>query len=211
MDYTELARLLTHHDFSTRRNFITHMRHIERICTIACNVKLNIDLIEDGAQIRFELSIEAKHIKVEDYEGGLENYNLENYKYFSKIYICKRNVTSITRLLGVIANEISSLTYSNVTCLMTTIPDTLDVLKKKLQILFECQNCETKQMENCGVCLEETERLTDCGHYLCIPCADKMCRGKQMEDGVPCPICRGSTINTYCHENEFSIMYYDRL
>jgi len=41
--------------------------------------------------------------------------------------------------------------------------------------------------EDCPVCYEKTESMTDCGHYLCIPCWMEM-------NKLACPLCRKEEI-----------------
>jgi len=42
--------------------------------------------------------------------------------------------------------------------------------------------------DTCSVCLDKTVSKTDCGHYLCLPCYDKITENKDSE--TICPQCR---------------------
>jgi hypothetical protein len=51
------------------------------------------------------------------------------------------------------------------------------------------------RFESCSVCLDDTNRKTHCGHYLCLLCVSKItAECSECNRGIKCPICR-ETIN----------------
>jgi len=46
------------------------------------------------------------------------------------------------------------------------------------------------RFESCSVCLEDTNRKTSCGHYLCLLCVSKIKAECSCGRGIKCPICR---------------------
>lgn len=54
--------------------------------------------------------------------------------------------------------------------------------------------------EDCAVCLEATSRTTQCGHFLCSECAEKLIKSHKRLN-LKCPVCRKENhINCDCEE-----------
>lgn len=114
--------------------------------------------------------------------------------YRSKTYTYK-TVDELSSALEKVINEIESMKFDYETCKFIT--STENTIRQTLRAIFESNSKTKTGAGECCVCLQETMIRTDCGHNVCIPCADSTIENSTHQD---CPICRGydelSTLGT---------------
>ena len=159
-----------------------YMSNIGSVCGIACNIYVKM-FLHDINHAHMVISIES--LKLIDGDGA-------SYEYISLPYDCS-DTTKLEELLKKVKADISGLTYCPLTCVLKKATPESVIEKFWDTELFNIHNIQLKPREQCCVCLCDTFCTTDCGHYLCVPCGDKI-------EGNPaypakCPICRQGNVH----------------
>ena len=114
--------------------------------------------------------------------------------YRSKAHTYK-TVDELSSALEKVINEIESMKFDYETCKFITSNE--NTIRHTLRSIFESNNKTKSGSGECCICLQDTMIRTDCGHNICIPCADSTIENSTHQD---CPMCRGydelSTLGT---------------
>jgi hypothetical protein len=171
-----------------------------------CQLKTNYTCVQNAFSLTVKIGFYAKNIM---WETDDEEKNYWSY-YADKVH-CKFSSEDLAITLEAMINKIHILQFDRIT--NTLIPkDLLDEKKVFENLIGSTSNIGVKPFENCGVCYPfdnddekedinyKTNYITNCGHIVCMPCADNIpviydSDDEDNYDGfVPCPLCRANII-----------------
>ena len=159
-----------------------YLENIDTVCNIPCNFFIRIS--KTNNQITYVVvTIEAKNVVDED--GSI-------YEYVTMAYECD-SPTELEQMFARVIKDVDELTYDEKKCVLLKATTGNTVASFWEQQLARSKTINFKPVEPCCVCLCDTYAKTDCGHFVCVPCADKI----ESVDGLPprCPICRTGNVH----------------
>ena len=171
---------------NTRDQLNMYMSNIASVCDISCNinVQMHISPVQKTGDVAYiNITIEALNVTDED---------CSPYEYLSLAYQCGDS-SQLEGLLKQVKADVSGLIYCPLKCRLFKTNLSTAMGKFWNDELLKINTIKMNPVEPCCVCLCDTFAKTDCGHFLCVPCADKILS----MDGDPpsCPICRTGNVH----------------
>lgn len=156
------------------------------------NVRAYLTRHQNGMQLftNFYITTDKNHCAVLDEEDDLQAFELFHRNFIS------RNDESIydynLRIVENIYDWVSQMLFDKLTSRFVLVKHDISNLFKSV---FISPTIEF-DFDSCCVCLESTQKLTPCGHFLCIECHCKLKKTSCDNDcncsKKKCPICRAN-------------------
>jgi len=159
-----------------------YLENIETCCGVPCNFFIRISKTNNLINY-LVITIEAKNVVDED--GSI-------YEYLKMAYEAD-NPVELEQMIARVIKDVDELTYDEKKCILLKAKPANAVANFWEHELTRSKTITFKPVEPCCVCICDTYAKTDCGHFLCVPCADTM----ESIDGMPpkCPLCRTGNVH----------------
>ena len=168
--------------------FLDRLIFIKTIDDIAVDVTLTIAKLNFKKEkpVKVSLEISAKNIILDNGCNACDNY-----PYYDEIFLCSETKESIPIVLKEVVDKIRILKFDRRDCRFRR-QETINLSTHLINMFSSIDNV-VMNLDKCCVCFEETQVVTECHHYICIPCADKV-QTTGEDDERKCPICRQENI-----------------
>ena len=180
---------------NTTEQLNMYMSNIASVCDISCDIMVNMHITP--AQKASDERINLKRTKLAYINITIQSLNVTDedcspYEYISLAYQCADS-SELEGLLKQVKADVSGLIYCPLKCRLFKTNSSTAMEKFWNDELLKINTIKMKPLEPCCVCMCDTFAKTDCGHFLCVPCADKIIS----MDGDPpsCPICRTGNVH----------------
>tara|TARA_R110000744_G_scaffold6166_1_gene21611 strand:- start:64 stop:690 length:627 start_codon:yes stop_codon:yes gene_type:complete len=168
--------------------FLDRLIFIKTIDDIAVDVTLTIAKLnfKKEKSVKVSLEISAKNTILDNGCNACDNY-----PYYYETFLCSETKESIAIVLKEVVDKIRILKFDRRDCRFRR-QETINLSTHLINMFSSIDNVVTN-LDKCCVCFEETQAVTSCHHYICIPCADKV-QTTGEDDERKCPICRQENI-----------------